>query len=127
MKKKILIIDDDPSVVLVMKSRLEANGFQVVIASEGGEGLEKACSEKPDLILLDIRMPNVDGWTFMNNMKNTKLSKEIPVIMTSAHGKMKELFASEGVVDFITKPFTADDLLEKIRKHLPQRSAGGNL
>lgn len=118
MSKKILIIDDDVDLVAAVEARLEAANYEVCTATDGSEGINKACLEKPDLILLDVRMPRIDGWTFMHNLRQLPSMKNVPVIVTSAEGKLSDIFRLEGVSDFIAKPFMAETLLETIGKHL---------
>lgn len=120
-KKKILVIDDEPDIVNLVKMRLEANNYQVCTASDGEEGLKKAESEKPDLIILDIMMPKKDGYTFLLEAKKKGLIDNTPVITLTARPKMKELFKPEGVKDYILKPFEAQELLEKINKYLEEK------
>jgi DNA-binding response OmpR family regulator len=118
MSKKILLIDDEPNILKVLKSRLEAEKFVVITASDGKEGLDKAKSEKPDLIILDIIMPNKDGYTFIKEMQTDESIRRLPVIVTSAKAEMKDLFAVEGINDYIVKPFKTEELLEKIKQLL---------
>ena len=113
-KKKILVIDDELELVDMLKIRLEANNYEVVAAVDGEEGMEKAKSEKPDLIILDIMMPKKDGYTFIKEMRTEQGIKSTPVIILTAKEKMKDLFAIEGVKDYIVKPFESAELLEKI-------------
>lgn len=113
---KILVIDDEPNIISILTSRLEANNYDVVAASNGEEGLEKVESESPDLIIVDILMPKMDGLTFVKQVK--KSGKEIPIIILTAKPGMKDLFSMEGVKDYVVKPFTAEELLEKIEKHI---------
>lgn len=117
-KKKILVVDDEPELLSMVKMRLEASDYEVCIASDGQEGLEKAETEKPDLILLDIMMPEKDGYTFLLEAKKKQSIKNIPVIVLTAMQKMKGLFKQEGVKDYILKPFDGQDLLEKVKKYL---------
>lgn len=118
MAKRILVIDDEPDVVKMLRARLESNGYNVVSASDGEEGLGKVGSEKPDLIILDIRMPRMDGYTFLRELKSKQEGNILPVIVLSAKGEMKDLFAVEGIRDYLVKPYRPEELLEKIRKHL---------
>ncbi|MEI6632929.1 MAG: response regulator [Chlamydiota bacterium] len=115
MAKKILIVDDEPHIVEMLKSRLEANDYKVLSACNGEEGLKKVQDENPGLIILDVMMPEMDGWTFLKELKRE--GKHIPVIILTAKEKMQDLFELEGIKDYIVKPFKADELLEKISKY----------
>ena len=117
-QKKILLIDDDLDLLEVIKTILETNDYGVVTASDGERGLEKAKSEKPDLILLDILMPKMDGYTFMRRMKTNEAIRDIPVIVVSGKTKMKDLFKIEGVRDYLVKPYDSEQLLGLIKKYL---------
>lgn len=116
--KKILIIDDEPEMVELMKIRLEANKFDVITASEGSEGLEKLRKEKPDLVLLDIMMPNMDGYLFAREVKKDPAIAGVPIIVVTAKPGMKYLFEAEGIKDYMVKPFESKELLDKINKYL---------
>lgn len=118
MGKKILIVDDDSDVRSLMKMRLEIVGYDVVIAQDGMEGLEVAAVEKPDLILLDVMMPRMDGYTFVREIKQREGIKDIPIIILTSRSGMKDLFEIEGARDYVTKPYEPEDLIKTIRKHL---------
>ena len=113
---KILVIDDEPHIVELLRSRLQAHGYDVVTAANGKEGLERVQQENPDLIILDILMPAMDGYTFVRRLR--KDGQQIPVIVLTGQGAMRDLFAVEGVNDYMVKPFKSEELLEKIKKHL---------
>jgi CheY-like chemotaxis protein len=114
-KKKILIIDDDVDMVEVIGLRLEASGYEVVTANDGLIGLERARKENPDLILLDIRMPNMDGHTMLRQLKKYgEKTRLIPVIVITGMGELKDLFDLEGAADYIVKPFTDEEFFSKI-------------
>jgi two-component system alkaline phosphatase synthesis response regulator PhoP len=118
-KAKILLIDDDPDFVEVTKKVLEKGAsYQVVVAVNGKEGLEKAKKEKPDLILLDILMPVTDGFGFAEQFGKETSLRNIPVLaLTSFSTSLGEPFAFE-VAEFIRKPVSPRDLLERVEKHL---------
>ena len=118
MLKKVLIIDDDANIVKVVASRLKANKYDVITANDGEDGFEKLKNGKPDLIILDIMMPRIDGYTFLKTVKTAGSLPKIPVIILTAKDKMKDLFEMEGVNDYIVKPFKAEDLLQKVDKYL---------
>ena len=114
--KKILVVDDEPEFVDMLKIRLEANDYAVVTAANGKEGVEKAAAEKPDLILLDILMPEMDGYSALKELKANNETRDIPVIVVTAKSKMQGLFLVEGINDYVVKPFEADDLLLRIKR-----------
>lgn len=120
--KKILIVDDDATMVKMVTVRLKANGYEVISANNGIEGLEKARNENPDAILLDIKMSQMDGHTMLRNLKkHGEKTKPIPVIILTAYAELRELFDLEGASDYIVKPFEAEDLLLRITLALRQK------
>lgn len=118
-RPKILLIDDDPDFVEVTKKILEKGpAYEVVVAVNGKEGLEKAKKERPDLILLDILMPVTDGFGFAEQFSKEKSLSNIPVVaLTSFSTSLGEPFAFE-VAEFIRKPIGPRDLIDRIEKHL---------
>ena len=118
MLKKILVVDDETELVDAIKLRLQANNYEVVTASDGEAGLEKAIAEKPNLVMVDIMMPEMDGYTFVKKIKANKLLKDIPIIILTGQGKMEDIFKMEGVADYLVKPFPPEALLDKIAQHL---------
>lgn len=116
MKKKILIIDDEPNFVEVLKARLEMEDFEVIDTLTGEEGLAKAKEMLPDLILLDVVMPEMDGYTVLKYLRADLRTKSIPVIAVTARPGVKELFDIEGVKGYIVKPFEDEDLMSSIYK-----------
>jgi len=117
-KKKILIVDDESEFVAMVKIRLEANGYETLTAFNGDEGLKVAEEKAPDIILLDIMMPEKDGYTTLRELKKNARLKDIPVIVLTAKPGMKDLFEVEGVSDYMVKPFESSELMFKIRKIL---------
>src|SRR3989338_1841917 len=103
MNKKILVIDDEPEMTELLKSRLESQSYEIITAHDGEEGLEKARYEKPDLIILDVLMPKMDGYTFVRELKVEEATKGIPVIVLTAKRRMQDLFKLEGIHDYILK------------------------
>jgi DNA-binding response OmpR family regulator len=120
MKKKILVVDDEVNFVALLKKRLEANNFNVISAPDGAEGLKKAREEQPNLILLDILMPNKDGFSTVKDLKAEESTRRIPVIVLTAKGDTSSLFKSKelGVDDYIIKPFDAKVLLKYINRYI---------
>jgi len=123
-QKKILIVDDEEQFLMMMTIRLEANGYEVITASDGREGLMKAKSESPNLILLDVMMPEMDGLEVCNLLKNDKQYSGIPIIICTG---MAEKVDSEscnnvGADAYISKPFDHNILLSKIEELLKKSS-----
>jgi len=118
---RILLIDDDVDFVKATTKVLESKPYEVIVAFDGKEGLEKARSEKPDLVLLDILMPKVDGFAVADQFKKDGSLSKIPVVaLTSFSDSYGQPFAFE-VSDFIQKPVSPKDLLAKVEKHLERR------
>ena len=113
--KKILVIDDDLEIVELAKNRLAANHYDVITATDGIQGLELAKANQPDLIILDVVMPHMDGYTFIQEIKLIDHLKKIPIIIVTAKADMTDLFINEGVSCCLTKPFKTEVFLDKIR------------
>ena len=121
--KKILVADDEEQLALAVKIRLQSKGYQVIVASDGKAALSLAVQEKPDLILLDVVMPNMDGYSCLREI-NTKLGRgKIPVIVLTARDRMKDLFELEGIEDYVVKPFDHEDLMIRIERAFKRRAA----
>jgi len=118
--KKILIVDDKLEVVELVKATLEGEEYQIIDASDGREALEKIGKEKPDLVLLDIIMPKMDGFEVLSEVKKNPKTKEIPIIMLTAKGQKldKDKGRELGAQDYIVKPFSPSHLLRKIEEVL---------
>ena len=123
MAKKILIVDDEPEFREIMKIRLTAHGYEVLEASDGNEGLKVAEAKKPDVIMLDIMMPQKDGYTMLREMKQIGRVKSIPVIVITAKPGLKDLFEIEGIRDYLVKPFDTEDLLLRIKMAVERNNA----
>jgi CheY-like chemotaxis protein len=104
----------------MLSRRLKRKGFDIVIAVDGEQGVEMASSEKPDLILMDLSLPKMDGWTATKHIKGNKNLKSIPIIALSAHAmeEHKKRALESGCDDYDTKPVDIDRLLSKISKQL---------
>ena len=118
MSKNILIIDDDPTLVKMVESFLTAHGYAVMSASGGEEGLERIKAVRPDLIILDILMPGMNGYTFVFEFKKIADTNTVPIIVLTAKDGMAEIFKVEGVKEYLTKPFQPEVLLTKIKKYV---------
>ena len=120
MKKKILVIEDEPHISKLVKFILEKNGFEVMQAFVGQEGLQIAKKEKPDLIVLDVMMPNMDGFEAAKKLSAMKETKNIPIIMLSSAAQFKDKMKGieAGAVDYITKPFDNEELVAKVKEYI---------
>ena len=115
----ILVVDDHPPLLAALKELLELSGYRALTALSGEEALRLMDdAEVPTLIVADVLMPQMDGYTFVRELKAKNLEQTPPVIVVTAKDQLKELFVLEGVADYVTKPFQAQDLLDKISKHL---------
>jgi len=119
-KKKILLVDDEYFLLEILKDRLEFHGYETVTASNGKEGVEKAVAEKPDLIFMDIMMPEMDGLEATRLIRANADTKNIPIICLTALGRPSDLenAKSNGANDYMIKPFQAQELLDKIQAYL---------
>jgi len=120
-KKKILIVEDDPMISSIYKTKFEADGFAAVVAGNGAEGLDIARKEQPDIIMLDVILPQIDGFSVLEELKKDKLTKDIPVIMLTNLGTDEDKAKGEkmGAVDYFVKiSLTPAQISEKIKKHL---------
>ena len=116
MTKKILVVDDEDDILHFLELVLREKGYDVATASGGHEALTKAQIEQPNLILLDIMMPQMDGWEVLKLLRVDEETADIPVAMLSARTEAKDrvLGLQEGAIDYICKPFSLQDLLAKI-------------
>ena len=122
MAQKILIVDDDPLMPLLLQHHLERAGYQVISAQNGRQALEVAARELPQLIVMDIMMPELDGLTAVRQLKKNEATKEIPVIViaTSAHRMVQQEAEVAGAAAFLMKPFGPAQLLADIRRLIPE-------
>lgn len=121
MTKKILVVDDDPDLVEVLGKRLKANRYQVVTAYDSEEGLEKARSESPDLIILDVMMPGMDGAAMAASLRENDSTSKIPVIFLTGIVEREEAEEQGHKIGgniFIAKPFDTKELLAIIKNKL---------
>lgn len=124
---RILIIDDDPDNRELLKARLESFGFSVSQSADGEEGLAAARSAPPDLVVLDVMMPRLDGWQVCRELKGHPGTRHVPVIMLTARGRqIEELRGWESGADaYLVKPWDPAQLLETIRRLAPAVLEGG--
>jgi DNA-binding response OmpR family regulator len=115
---KVLIIEDEPNMVLGLKDSCEYEGYEVSVARDGKEGLEKASTEKPDIIVLDVMLPLMSGLDVCRTLRTRGI--ETPILMLTARGQEidKVVGLEVGADDYVTKPFSIKELLARIRAHL---------
>lgn len=120
--KKILMVDDEPDFLDMVRTRLEAGGYEIITASDGQQGLERAKKEKPDLIILDLMLPRMDGYKVCGLLKKDTRYSRIPIIILTARaqGEDVKLGAELGADAYIIKPFDAAALLGKIKELLKE-------
>ena len=123
MERKVLIIEDEKLIIVSTQMVLEASGFQVESAVNGGEGITCAKTLRPDLILLDIMMPGIDGWETLTRLKRDPETSDIPVIIFTAreHARGHQKSAEMGAADYFRKPFEPDELIELVERHISQK------
>jgi len=119
--KKAIIVEDHPDLMEILSLQLEALGFSVISANNGMEGVEKAITEKPDLILMDIMMPGMDGREATRRIRSNPETKDIPILAATVLFKESDLRSciEAGCNDYIVKPFSHQELREKIMDFIP--------
>ena len=124
-KQRILLVDDEPHLVKVIKTRLENAGYAVIAARTGEEALRLVEEEKPDLIILDIVMPDIDGFQICNTLRSQFKTRHIPIIFLSAMRGVEDKIRgfNIGADDFLTKPFVSGELLARVNNILIKNSA----
>ncbi len=118
MPKKILVVDDERPIVRLVQVNLEHAGYEVVAAYDGKEALQKVEQEKPDLIILDVMMPQMDGFEVMQRLQADPKTRDIPVIMLTAKAQDADVFRGwqSGVTLYLTKPFSPFELISFVRR-----------
>jgi DNA-binding response OmpR family regulator len=119
-KKKILVVDDEVDLVETLRFPLEMEGFDVLVSYNGEDALNKARKENPDLILLDLMLPKLDGYKVCRLLKFDERYKHIPILMLTAKTQQKDKLLGQetGADEYITKPFEIDELMKKIKTYL---------
>ena len=120
MGKKILVVDDEENILVMVETRLRSNGFDVITAGDGQEGLVKARTENPDLIILDLMLPKLDGYKVCRMLKGDEQFKHIPIILFSARTQDtdQDMGRQQGADAYVIKPFEQEILLSKIKELL---------
>jgi EAL domain-containing protein (putative c-di-GMP-specific phosphodiesterase class I)/DNA-binding response OmpR family regulator len=121
--ERILIVDDDEDVLLIVQTILDNAGYSAVLARNGREGVEKAIEGEPDLILLDVMMPELSGWEVCTTLKSAPETRQIPIAMLTVKSEIRDLITGMqvGADDYITKPFTRKKLLSTVRRLLDEK------
>lgn len=121
---KILVVDDEKNIILVLRMSLKKAGYEVITASDGLKAIELAQSHKPDLILLDILLPKMNGFLVFEALKDDPKTEDIPVVFISAKAEKEDLerAKSMGAKDYLIKPIKQADLLNAVEKNIK----GGN-
>jgi CheY-like chemotaxis protein len=119
MPKCILIVDDDRVASELAKRTIQTKGYEVMTAQDGQEALEGLKAKVPDLILLDVQMPKMDGYTFIMKKNSDPAFASIPVIVLSSMGKTEPMFKRHGVKAYLIKPLNTQELLDKIQAIVP--------
>jgi two-component system, cell cycle response regulator DivK len=123
MSKRILVIEDQEDNRQIVRDLMTASGYELIEATTGEEGIEAAAREKPDLILMDIQLPGIDGYEVTRRIKANPKLKKIPIIAVTSYalsGDDKKAFAA-GCDGYVTKPYSPRLLLAKIREYLPAK------
>jgi two-component system, OmpR family, alkaline phosphatase synthesis response regulator PhoP len=125
-KQKILVVDDEEDILELLRFNLTQEGFAVACAGSGEEALKLTRLEKPELILLDLLLPGIDGLEVAKRLKNDPSTREIPVIMVTAKGEEADIVTGleVGAEDYITKPFSRKVLIARVRAVLRRKAAG---
>ncbi len=118
MARKILVVDDERHIVRLVEVNLQRAGYDVIAAYDGIEAMEKTKSEKPDMIILDVMMPRMDGFEVLKELRGNPESKDIPVIMLTAKAQDADIFKgwASGVDSYLTKPFNPRELLAFVER-----------
>ena len=120
MSQRILVVDDEATVTSIIEFTLEAEGYQTGVARDGEAALEAIATQRPDLVLLDLGVPKLDGYEVCSRLRADPATADLPVIILSGRGHLeeRERLAPLGIADFVVKPFSPRDLAARVRKAL---------
>lgn len=126
MAAKVLVIDDEAPIRLLCRVNLEAEDMEVVEAEDGTKGLELARAEQPDVILLDVMMPGLDGWEVLHRLLEDETTKEIPIVFLTARAELRDRARGLelGGVDYVTKPFNPTELAPLVQELIARVERG---
>lgn len=128
MPRKILAVDDEKHIVRLVQVNLERQGYEVVTANDGKEALKKVEEEQPDLVVLDVMMPYMDGFEVLQNLRRNASTRDIPVIMLTAKAQDADVFKGwqSGVDCYLTKPFNPMELVSFVKRIFSAADGGPN-
>ncbi len=113
----VLVVDDDPVIVQLLKVNFEMEGYEVLTASDGERGIERARHDEPDVVVLDVMMPRVDGLEAARRLRADPATGRLPILLLSAKAQASDIRAGEAVADgYVTKPFDPLELLDRVAK-----------
>lgn len=117
---KVLIVEDDPQISRIVQIKLKNNGFEVFSAFDGGAGLEAVRTVRPDLVLLDVMMPVMDGYQVLRTLRAEPEFANLPVIMLTAKGQERDILGGfkEGATDYVVKPFSPAEVVARVQRLL---------
>ena len=120
MEKTVLLVDDETIVVDIARRKLQAMGFKALAANDGQEAMDILKTEKPDLIVLDVQMPRMNGYTFMQELRKHPNSTiaATPVIVVTAYAETNPIFVRHGIKAYLLKPLKLEELVEKVQEIL---------
>jgi DNA-binding response OmpR family regulator len=126
MEKKILVIEDDPATSRLVDYSLRHEGYQVITSSNGLDGIRKAHSESPDLVILDVMLPGMDGFEICHRLRAEPDTAKLPILMFSAKAQEidRETGIKVGADDYLTKPSAPADIVSRVEKLLAKRNGG---
>jgi DNA-binding response OmpR family regulator len=117
---KVLIVDDEPDVLLLLRVNLEAAGYQTVLAADGETALSRIDDSQPDVVLLDIMMPVMDGWGVLRALSERESAPRVVVVSAKSSDRDIVRALTSGALDYVTKPFDPDDLVEVVARTVGQ-------
>lgn len=128
-KKVLLLVDDSKTILLMERMILGGGAYELITALDGEEALEKARAELPDLILMDVVMPRMNGFEACRHIRSGEATSEIPVIMVTTRGEIESVEAGyeSGCTDYVIKPIDAQELLAKVQSYLGETIDGGSI
>lgn len=117
---KVLVVEDDPQIARIVQIKLKNNGFEVFLAADGGAGLNAVRELRPDLVLLDVMMPVMDGYQVLRTIRSEPELAALPVIMLTAKGQERDVLTGfkDGATDYIVKPFSPAEVVARVQRAL---------